>query len=414
MEIVRVRSRLVRWPITGEGSARGRDDRAAILVEVRTATGAIGLGEAAPLPGTSSDSLDDAAAAIDALTARVPFTIKTPARPAHEDATAARELIAAITSVTRSVTTAPAARFAIETALLTAVAEEIRRPLGDLLAAAFASEIDAAVAREHDAAASPGSARENRRRSARGTVLQSAWGGAVSAARSSTTIAPPSPALSCAVVIDDVEQAVRAIAAGAQVLKIKVGPTGDLDRVIEIHRAAPEALLRLDANRTWQRALTRPLLHALADLPIDFVEEPCHDAHELLVDPLPCPIALDESLALLPDAAIEAALATPGLAALVLKPTLLGGLAACLALAARARAAGKDAVITHALEGPIGTAACAELALALGGSCSAGLAPHPALIGWSPTVAQLGASTIRRVAAPGLALGCDLDQVIAP
>jgi len=58
--------------------------------------------------------------------------------------------------------------------------------------------------------------------------------------------------------------------------------------VIAIHHAAPTATLRLDANRAWSRALTRPLLHALADLPIEFVEEPCPDAHELLADALPC------------------------------------------------------------------------------------------------------------------------------
>ena len=209
-----VRSRVVRWPIAGDGAARGRTERAAILVEIELASGHTGLGEAAPLPGLSADSLDDAAAAIAA------FTVN-PAEPLDVHS--------------------PSARFAIETALLSARAASEGRSLADLLAT------------------------------------------------------DPAPSLPYAVVVDDPAAARRAVAAGARCLKIKVGPTGDLDRVIAIHHAAPDATLRIDANRSWSRALTRPLLHALADLPVEFVEEPCPDAHELLAEPLPCPIALDES-----------------------------------------------------------------------------------------------------------------------
>ena len=58
-------------------------------------------------------------------------------------------------------------------------------------------------------------------------------------------------------------------------------------------------------------------LAALVGLPIEFVEEPCPDACELLAPgapPLPCPIALDESLATLDDDAVARALASPHLA----------------------------------------------------------------------------------------------------
>src|SRR5690606_17782913 len=47
--------------------------------------------------------------------------------------------------------------------------------------------------------------------------------------------------------------------------------------------------------------------------------------------------------------------------------TLLGGVRACLELAARARAAGKHAIVSHTLEGTVGFAACHALARALGG-----------------------------------------------
>jgi L-alanine-DL-glutamate epimerase-like enolase superfamily enzyme len=132
--------------------------------------------------------------------------------------------------------------------------------------------------------------------------------------------------------------------------------------------------------------------------------------------PLPCRIALDESLAALPADARLTALRSPGLAAVVLKPTLLGGLAASLELATLARGFGVAAVASHALEGPVGTAACAELALALAadpttratGGPPAGLTPHTALAGWGIPVAQLAADHVHPATAPGLGFA-DLD-----
>lgn len=150
-----------------------------------------------------------------------------------------------------------------------------------------------------------------------------------------------------------------------QYLKIKVGPGLDREHVEAIARANPTARLRLDANRSWPRELARTYLAALADLPIDYVEEPCVDAHELLAGPLALPIALDESLASLPESVLAHALASPGLAALVLKPTLLGGFTACQELAVRAAAHGKPVIVTHTLESPVGRGACHALSRSL-------------------------------------------------
>lgn len=340
LHIASVRTRTVRWPIAGTGAARGRTERAAILVEVTTVDGHVGVGEAAPLPGTSIDSLAAATAGVAALAARAPLTIEA--------------TLEAIARLAAALTDAPSARFAIETALLSALGSQRCGPIAELL------------------------------------------------------VESPARALPVAVVVDSPEEARQAAAAGARTLKIKVGADGDIDRVLAIAAAAPGATLRLDANRSWPRARVRERLFALAELPIELVEEPCIDAHALLSDPLPCPLALDESLVTLSPAALEVALGAPGLGALVLKPTLLGGFAACLALAARARLAGKLAVVTHCLEGPIGTGACAELALALGGA-SAGLAPHAALARWSLQAPQLRATALVAAAwTPGL------DELIEP
>jgi hypothetical protein len=72
------------------------------------------------------------------------------------------------------------------------------------------------------------------------------------------------------------------------------------------------------------------------------------------------------------------------------------------------------AIASHALEGPVGTAACAELALVLGGDQPAGLARHAALDGWALEVAQLATDHVHAAMAPGLGFaGFDLAAVVA-
>lgn len=314
MRIVSVAHRDVRWPLIARGAARGRgSERAATIIAVTTLDGATGLGEAAPLPGVSIDTLTDAARAVDDLANRSLVELAT---PGHASAVADR------------VTHAPAARFALETALLSAYAQTARTSVARLL-----------------------------------TPL-------------------PKAELLLAVVVDHGSEAERAVAAGARCLKIKVGgadPDTDIARVRAIAERAPSAQLRLDANRGWAAADVDRILAPLADLPIDYVEEPCPDAHLLLDGDLTFRIALDESLIHLDRASLARALASPRLAALVLKPTLLGGFARCLELAALAHQHGVAPVVTHTLEGPVGTAACAELARAIGSDVPVGLAPHPAL-----------------------------------
>src|SRR5439155_1149957 len=92
-------------------------ERRALVIAVRTDDGATGLGEAAPLPTMSIDSLDDARHATAELAQRVPFVVDSPAHA---------------TNLADRITTAPAARFAIETALLTALAQHARASVSAL------------------------------------------------------------------------------------------------------------------------------------------------------------------------------------------------------------------------------------------------------------------------------------------
>src|SRR6185436_5124965 len=92
--------------------------------------------------------------------------------------------------------------------------------------------------------------------------------------------AMPPAELDCAVVVDDEFEAAQAAARGVRCLKVKAGDR--IDHVARIARAAPLCRIRVDANRLWTRDQALANLAALRKLPIDFVEEPCVDAHELL------------------------------------------------------------------------------------------------------------------------------------
>src|SRR5262249_48632239 len=99
--------REITYELDGRGAARGRRSRTSLLLEL-TASGAIGRGEAAPLPGMSPDSLDDARAVLEAFAARVPLEGSSPAHA----------LAIAEHAACNGPRSSPSARFALETALL--------------------------------------------------------------------------------------------------------------------------------------------------------------------------------------------------------------------------------------------------------------------------------------------------------
>jgi O-succinylbenzoate synthase len=174
----------------------------------------------------------------------------------------------------------------------------------------------------------------------------------------------------------------RAAAAAAQgfaIAKIKVGiaPVAEeLARLRELIGTLRRALrLRLDANRAWSDTDARRFLTAIADLPIDGVEEPlaaptCATLAALQAA-LPFPVAVDESLPLLGFAAL---LSSHAVRRFVMKPARLGGVLPTLTLARRAQAAGIEVVLTSVVDSAIGVAAAAHLAAAIAPDIAHGLA----------------------------------------
>lgn len=168
------------------------------------------------------------------------------------------------------------------------------------------------------------------------------------------------------------ERARAAVAQGFAIGKIKVGiaPVAEeLARLLELAASLNGSLrLRLDANRAWPAHDAERILTAIADLPIDGVEEPtaapnCAGLARLQAA-VPFPLAVDESLPML---GVDDLLSSRAVRRFVIKPARIGGITPTLVLAKRAREAGVEVVLTSVVDSAIGVTAAAHLAAALGG-----------------------------------------------
>jgi len=209
-------------------------------------------------------------------------------------------------------------------------------------------------------------------------------------------------------------EAERALASGARSLKLKVSLAEAIharDTLPAFRRAVGDAVeLRVDFNGTLGDLSMKEMLDVLAAFDghgVAFAEEPCSGAGLVALGALPLPWFADESLI---DLRLQRALLEhPHIAGAVLKPTLLGGLIAAWDLAQGFLARGKGVVITHAFEGSVALAACAELALGLGSAARApGLTAHAALPSFGlpvpPQIRSASASIAPALGATGLGL----------
>ena len=167
------------------------------------------------------------------------------------------------------------------------------------------------------------------------------------------------------------EQIQQKLAAGYACLKLKIGGLDfatELALLTEIRAVAgPERLtLRVDANGAFAPAEAPAKLAQLAAFHLHSIEQPLAAGQPAALAALcrtsPIPIALDEELIGVNEAARQAALLDeirPAYA--VLKPTLLGGHAATRRWIALAEARGIGWWITSALESNIGLNAVAQL-----------------------------------------------------
>ena len=158
---------------------------------------------------------------------------------------------------------------------------------------------------------------------------------------------------------DPVASAQEAIAGGHVALKLKVGRSTlaqDLRVLAGIRALSQSVEIRLDANRAWQFDDAAMFCDAAMAHGIAYIEEPLADPDQLtrLHRQTGIPLALDESL-------LEDRGAVTGVAAIIIKPSLLG-LSGSLRWIAQAKSMGAAAVISGAFES--GIARRVNLALA--------------------------------------------------
>jgi L-alanine-DL-glutamate epimerase-like enolase superfamily enzyme len=343
-------------PVEGPLSARARwDSRGGLLLRVEDPDGRVGLGEASPLPFYSPDTLYDASEALRA--------VDWPAIPEADAGEPALTWLGRIpvapfgsTSEGRDI---PSARFALETALLDLLGQRRGVPIHRLL-------------------------------SEDGSKVPLCF--LLGAAADESVIA----------------RAEGMAEAFAHTVKLKItGPLlGEqldvLRRVRDVIGAMP---LRLDANRTFSEGDWERELAQLTDVAPELVEEPAQLDGLLRAVPAPVPTALDEALQ---DPAawprLVPALSRLRCVAVVLKPTALGGFAACLGWAARAREQGLDVTVSHTFEGPVGLSAAAHLAIAIASrSRASGLSRHGGLAPWPKIpLPMLEIAHVVAAEAPGL------------
>ena len=171
----------------------------------------------------------------------------------------------------------------------------------------------------------------------------------------------------------------RAALAGFRVVKLKVGmatPKRELQRLHELTATLPKGLrLRLDANGAWDPTTATRLIRALANLPVESLEEPLREPDwptlAALQSIAPFPLALDESVAACADTLAPAQFPVRRI---ILKPAAIGGLRRTLSLARRFQAAGIEVVITSLVESAAGLWPTAQLAAAIGSPIPQGLA----------------------------------------
>ena len=363
-----------------DDSSNLKQERVGYILEVRLANGAVGRGEASPLPGLHRETAEEAGAQLRVVACLLE-SVEIPATLPLLGGAVTEWLVNAV-GVRVVETLLPSVRFAVESAALAALCASAGRN-GDETETETERENSflLADALEKGAARAASFSSFPERDDTRGDT---------------TRLAPRAVEINALIASCDgdtpesaANEALRLIHQGYRCLKIKVargvgaaGAAADADRVEAIRDAVgPDVTLRCDANRGW--SLNDALVFGLrvTDLNLQYVEEPVRDVENDLAA-FHCttgvPVALDESVddvfakfssltksSSVADALEELFEPTFGVVALVLKPGVLGGFEACSMAAAAARTKGINAVVTTAFESGVGVAACAHLAAAL-------------------------------------------------
>ena len=285
------------------------NERHGVLLRFEAESGEVGWGDCAPLPGFSRESLAEAREELDSIAASLGEHSLDPRLFIDPNGPVARALDAA--------TPAPSVRYALDLALWSLGADVLG------LTIAHALHPDPAVALPLC-----GLLQGDRK-----TILK---------------------------------EADRMGRAAYRAVKMKVG-RGDMDDEIALvhdvrKRVGPGTEIRLDANRSWNMDQAKAFASGVRAAKIAYIEEPLENPTELpsLWMDTGLPIALDETLQLPQGEAFVRG----WVAAVVLKPTLIGGIGRTLSLAAMARTVGARPILSSSYESGVGLRGLVALAAA--------------------------------------------------
>ena len=169
----------------------------------------------------------------------------------------------------------------------------------------------------------------------------------------------------------DQVEAVLAMFPGCRTAKVKVAEAGqtladDVARVGEVRRLlGPEGRIRIDANGAWNVDEAEHAVHAMSQFDLEYVEQPCSTAEELLelrnrTKYMDIPIAADESIRKADDPLRVARLDAADV--FVLKAAPLGGVREVVRIASQIA---RPVNVSSALDTSIGIAMGAYAAAAL-------------------------------------------------
>ena len=172
--------------------------------------------------------------------------------------------------------------------------------------------------------------------------------------------APPS-SFTIAIAPDD--ETLRARVAEAReypILKVKLGTDRDAQIIRTVRLAAPDKILRVDANAAWTPKHALRMIELCLDYGVEFVEQPLppHDLEGLrfVRDRSPLPIVADESCIVATDVARLAGVVD----GINIKLSKCGGLREALKMIATARAHGMLVMCGCMIETTLGIAAAAH------------------------------------------------------
>lgn len=161
--------------------------------------------------------------------------------------------------------------------------------------------------------------------------------------------------------------------AGYTSVKVKVGNNdlaGDIDRIHKLRMLlGPETAIRIDANCSWGYPEAHRFIESVADTGFEYIEEPLKNAADIprLINKLRCPVALDESL----PAWRDRTSVPDGIAALIIKPSVVGSVDENLRWIDFARQKNIKAVISDTFHSGVGMRMLLNMAVYAGGDYTA-------------------------------------------